>query len=689
MSPPRLRMLLLAALALAVALAVGCSSLAASAGAAVLNDDGEAEWRLEQPVRPTPPPGLEEEEVTNTPAGLGRVGDIAFWSPNRGALITAGNGSTIPAGVWVYNGACEAGQCASGWHELSAACGASDGRIAWAGPDEFWTISDGRKGQLGESKGNLPPIEDDTLCRFGLNGANGQLEVLDSYATLAFQSTSYPMMYAASCINADDCWFGGEPLQEPSVGAFHLHWNGASLTREPYLPEGHAVKDMALFERHIYESVKVSPTDRILKKQGTAGEVPAMHLINPEGVTPTFETLVGLPLLGEGPCPAEGEPSRRCAEFADALEYLHLSANEDALWAAAGPVPENERPEKLGGKAAVTIARYSAVQYSSVSHGYETAGAPVWKQVLGPGTTPSGEEVLPKSGVRGIAAEPETNSAWIALDSWKGCEAPAPCTTPTELEEFEQTPGPETRARVAHVSADGSVTDETQLPSPGEGIGPKGAVETIVCPADHDCWMATTQGWLFHLATAEERENPQPNTERAFSGGYLIAETERPADESVPQQASLALPLDDSGIEEGEAAHPSTPVKLAVVNPFATVTLPLLSNVRSKLVHRTTLELSFHLSVKASVRLLAKRRKTVVASTSTRTFQAGNRSLLLRLNIHRWPTKLDLQTHALAPLKTASTQESNSSTDTVSSSLAFPNARGLAQDGLLGSGLLR
>jgi hypothetical protein len=670
--------------AMAMAMAIGCGSLAARAGAEVLKDDGEAEWRLEQPPRPAPPPGLEAEEVTNVPAGLGRVGDIAFWAPNRGALITAGNGSTIPPGVWVYNGACEDGQCASGWHELSEVCGASDGRIAWAGPDEFWTISDGRRGQVGESRGELPPVEDDTLCRFG-PGKGGHLEVLDSYATLAFQSTSYPMMYAAACISATDCWFAGERLQEPAIGAFHLHWNGATLTREPYLPEGHAIKGMALFEGHLYESVKVSSSDRILQKQGKAGEVPAVHLINPEGVSPSFETLLGLPLLGQGPCPAEGELDKRCTEFPQALEYLHLSADEDALWAAAGPVPENERPAKSG-KAGVTVARYSTVQYSSLTHGYETGGTPVWKQIVGPETVPSGETALPKDGVRSIAAEPQSNDAWIALDSWKGCEAPAPCSTPAELEEFEETPGPETRAKIAHVSADGGVADETQLPAPGEGIGPRGAAEMIVCPADHNCWMATTQGWLFHLATADERENPLLNTEPAFSGGYLI--TERPADESVPQQTSIALPIDNSGIEEGEAAHPAAPVKLAAVNPFATVTLPLLSNVHTKLVHGTTLELSFHLSVKARVRLLAKRRKSVVASTSTHTFQAGNRSLLLRLDAHHWPTKLDLQTHALAPLRTASTQESGSSTNTVTSSLVFPNTRGLLQDGLLGSGRL-
>lgn len=670
----RTRMLLQALLVLATLSGL----LAAHAGAQGVAE--ESEWRLEQPARPAPPPGL-EEEVANVPIGLGRVGDIAFWSPNRGALITAGNGSTTPAGVWVYNGACAAGSCAPGWHELASKCGASDGRIAWAGPDEFWTISDGRRGQLGESKGNLPPVEDNTLCRFGL-GKSGQLEVLDSYATLAFQSTSYPMMYAAACIDASDCWFGGETLAAPQVGAFHLHWNGATLTREPYLPEGHAVREMSVFEGDIYESVKLSASDRVLQNQGKAGEVPGIHLINPEGVSPVFEPVLNVPLLGQGACPSEEELTKRCAEFPQALEYLHLSSNENALWAAAGPVPENERSAKSG-KAGVTIVRYSKVQYSDESHQYEEGGSPTWKQVVGPETVPSGEEVFPRSGVRAIAAEPEANNAWVGLDTWKGCTAPESCSTVEELEEFEEEPGPTTRAKVAHVAASGSISEELELPAASTGLGPKGAVETIVCPAVHDCWMTTTEGWLFHLATSAERENPDPNGDPAFSGNYLI--TERPADESVPQETSDAVPIDDSGVEEGEAAHPSTLPKPVAVNPFATVAVPLLSGVHSRLVHGTTLELSFHLSVKARVRLLAKRHGSVVASTAASVLRAGNHSLMLHLNVHRWPTKLDLQTHALAPLKTTSTRESSSSTDTVTSSLAFPDTRALLHSGLLGS----
>ncbi len=84
--------------------------------------------------------------------------------------------------------------------------------------------------------------------------------------------------------------------------------------------------------------------------------------------------------------------------------------------------------------------------------------------------------------------------------------------------------------------------------------------------------------------------------------------------------------------------------------------MPLLSHLRSRVLGGSTLQLSFHLAVKARLRLLAKRKRTVVAKTPTRTLNAGNRRLLLRLDRRRWPTKLDLQTHALAPLPTVSTR---------------------------------
>jgi hypothetical protein len=642
--------------ALGVTLALVCAGalLAASAGAAGLADDGGAEWRLEQPAPPPPPVGV---EPSGQPVPLGRIDDIEFDGPNRGALITAGNGSTVPAGVWVYNGNCEGegplATCAPGWHELAEVCGASDrgavnpmnvgrGRIVWASSDEFWTISDGRTGQAIEAGGNQqPPLEDNTLCRFALNRGTERWEVAKSYASLAFQSSSYQAMSAAACLGSEDCWFGGELLPAPQVGSFQLHWNGRTLTPEPFLAEGHKVGDMRAFEGRIYESVRLEPGDRVVDKQGKVGEEPSVHLINPEGVSPAFEVAEGVPLLAPG-------------EFPTALDYLRLSADEDALWGAAGP---RETPAKSL-EAGVTVVRKEPL-----------AG---WTQVVGPCPTaasecepePPSQNPFPHRVVQSIAAEPHTNSAWLAV-------APENAGSPT-LE-----------ASIARVSADGTITDREQLPV-GEA-SPRGAAEDVVCPAEHDCWMATTQGWLFHLGTEAERDHPEVNTESAFSGNYLI--TERPRDEGVPEEISTALAENDSGLEES-TPPPASVLKPVLVEPFATVTVPLLSNIHAHLVHRTTLRLSFELSVKATVRLVAKRHGKQVASTPTRTFGAGNHSLLLKLDIDRWPTKLDLQTHALAPLKTASTRESGANTDTVSTSLLFPDTRRLLESGLTGPGLL-
>ncbi len=620
--------------ALLLALLITALLGGAAANAAELADDGNAEWRLEQPSPPSPPSGV---EGANAPVGLGKIGDIQFWSPNRGVLITAGNGSTVPAGVWAYDG--------EGWHELANVCGASDGRIAWAGPNEFWTVSDGRPGQASESRGFAPPLEDNTLCRFALKPGTGNLEVVDSYASLAFQSTSYQAMHAAGCLSASDCWFAGDSLPEPQIGSFQLHWNGRTLTAEPYLPEGHAVEDLRTFEGGLFESLRLSASDRFIKR---SLEVPAMHALDGEGTT-SFEPVTGLPLYGPG-------------EFPYALDFLHLSSDADALWAAAGTVIE---PPEKSAEAGVTVLRYSKVQYSKESHEYLEEGSPSWVQVLGPQSEPSGLEAFSEDQiVNAVAGEPGTHSAWLALES---------------QEEASRGPNPLARATVAHISADGSISDRLQLPVAGEQDGPKGAAEKIVCPAVHDCWMASTRGWLFHLSTAEERAHPQRDGDPAFDGEDLI--TVRPADEGVPREASDAVPVDNSGLSEAAASE--GPVVAQVVNPFARVAVPLLSHMHSRLIHKTELELSFQLAVTARVRLLAERKHKVVASTPTRTFAAGRRKLLLRLNAKRWPTKLDLQTHALAPLPTKSTQEAN--TNSVSTSLAFPNARAILQGGPLGA----
>jgi len=584
-----------AVLALLALLLLLASASAPAAGAEGLADDGNASWQLE----PTLPPELPDGQKSTTPIGLGKIGDLEFWAPNRGLLITAGSGSTIPPGVWAYNGV--------GWHELSIVCGATDGRIAWAGPEEFWTISDGRPGQALEAEGRTPPLEDNSLCHFATPTPEQKLEVVASYAKLAFQADSYQAMHGAGCIAPTDCWFAGDSLPEPQVGAFQLHWNGSLMSAEPNR-QGYPVQDMSPFEDSLYESVQLSLEDRVTTKEL---EPAVLHRINPEGALPQFFSVPPtVPRYGP-------------EEFPEALGALHLSADSEALWGVANPVSESELPE--GSEAGqVTVVR-------------DAGGS--WSQVLGY-SEPSRENPLAGYVVNSIAAEPGSESAWVALDTESDAASPSP-TAP---------------AIVARVSADGAVSDLQMLPSAEEtaaGVGPKGAAEKIACPAAHDCWLTSSQGWLFHLAPEAERELPA-DTDPAFAG--LI--TFRPSDESTLQEVGDAPPPDDSGLVEAPLDYGGAFAETKVPAVEAKVQAPLLSDLHSRLIHgTTTLELRFHLAVKARVRLLAKRRKQLVASTPTRTLAAGNRKLLLRLNRHEWPTKLSLQTHALAPLPTSTVKE--------------------------------
>lgn len=572
---------------------------------------GAGEWHLEQPQPPPPPPGAAREE-TLRPIGLGKIGDIEFRAPNEGLLITAGNPPTIAPGVWWYNGA--------SWRQISTVCGGTDGRVAWAGPDEFWTVSDGRPGQAGNEPGKLPSLVDNTVCHFAAPA--GKLEVVASYATLAFQATSYQAMHGAGCISPSDCWFAGDPLPRGQRGAFQLHWNGSSLTAEPD-PEGHTVEDMVGFEGRLFEGVRLSSKDLITpdeEERFFAGEPSALHIINPIGAANQFAF------------PRIGVPRYAPEEAPEALNFLHLSADERSLWGAANPT----LPLVANG-AEVTVIR-------------DSEG--LWTQLIGYGSDPEGKspftkfdakeiEEEPARGredelVNSIAAEPGGESAWLALGS-----------------ENNAALGPVAPAMVARISAEGTVSERQTLPSSGEvqeGVGPKGAADKVVCPAVEDCWLATTQGWLFHLAQESYPEVTDPGYPPL---GQPI--TYRPPDQGLPPIVPDAPPVDDSG----ERPYSPSEKQVQESAPIpARVTLALLSNMSSRLVRGTTLELRFHLAVKARIRLLAKRHGSTVASTPTLTLAAGNRKLLLRLNRKHWPTKLSLQTHALAPLPTTTVTES-------------------------------
>jgi hypothetical protein len=625
-----------------IAAALLASAVPAAAQAS--EEPAGAGWRLEQPLPPKAPPGTTEAAV---PIALGAVGDIEFspGEPGRGLLITHGNGETIPPGVWAYDG--------QEWREISKVCGATEGRIAWAGPDDFWTVSDGRPGQISESTGTgfeqVVPLQDNTLCHFA-GGA-----VVGSYAHPAGQADSYQAMHAAAClppvppaVSSSNCWFAGDPLPEPQIGAFHLQWNGSSLEAVPYPGEAHPVWDMRALEGTIYESVRVKSSDRVAQQQSS---YPVLHRIE-SLASPQIQPEEGeLPLYGSS------------RELTDALDYLHLAASEGALWAAAGRSEKHLEPTEEAGQ--VTVAR-------------RVAG--IWTQLLGPGSPAEGTPPNPlphlianereegqllggeasKATVAAIAAEPGSEDAWLALRPPNGT-------------------GSGLSAVLVHIDAEGHVLGEQTLPTAQErerGVGPKGAASRLACPAVEDCWLVTSEGWLFHLAREGERTLGRSELPGFEEPGVEKVIEFRPKDQGLPAQIGDAPPLDNSGeVEEvrteGKVEEHSSP-------PENKVTLPLLSHVRARLIKGSTLQLSFHLAVKARVRLVAHRRRAIVAHTPTLTMRAGNRRLLLRLNPRAWPTKLTFQTRALAPLPVVSSTSGEGANVTTESTGLFALPHGLS-----------
>jgi hypothetical protein len=630
------------AIACASALLAWCATAAPAAGAA----EGEqtATWRLEQPSAPPPPPG-----VAPAPAAvsLGEIGDIEFWEPlgeapqaNRGLLITHGNGEAVPPGVWAYDG--------SGWHEIATVCGATEGRIAWAGPADFWTVSDGRTGQA-ENNGQPPPLADNSLCHF----SDGS--IVASYAHLAFQANSYLKMSGAACLppqppetSSTDCWFGGEALKEPQpIGSFHLHWNGSTLEEDPYMNQGDPVREMRQLETAIFESVEYSSQNRH-NEPYTGERPPLLHVAEAE------TAMQPLPTEELSLFPLES------SERTEALEYLHLGSTGGVLWAATGRRPGAEHDEETQ----VTVLR-------------RIDG--VWTQAIGPEAaelpklfdSPEEEDELlggeaKYARVQAIAPEPGTEDAWLALAS------------PTQAEAG-------VTAVLVHISAQGAVLGVQTLPSTAERKLPSdatGAVKRLVCPALEDCWMANAGGWLYHLARAGERTLPRSELE-GFPEGKIISE--RPPDEATPQEVLNAPPPDDSGLQEAPPNYGGTFAEQKAKIENNKVREPLLTRVHSRLVKGTTLQLSFHLAVQARVRLVAKRQRKVVAQTHDEVLKAGERKLLLRLDPRRWPTKLALQTHALQPLPLVSSVSGEGANVTTEETglLARPFGALLGEAGLL------
>lgn len=398
-------------------LALCCAALLAAPAAGV----SAPTWRLEQPA---PPAGVPFK------VPLGAPGDLQFWSPNRGLLAIEGN-AVVSRGLLLWNGRT--------WRTLSTVCGGSSDtlRVAWAGPTEWWTISEPSRPRLGNGI---------TLCRY----KDGQ--VVGSYGTLPQSADPYRLMLAATCRAADDCWFGGPAASDPGgarIGAFRLHWNGTSLTTS-YGPHGRGTSDLEAHGGVVWESAFAG--QRAEDRSAPLGKV-------------IEETPVLLRRISGGGSAASVPFSpREVGEVpADGSELLALDSDGGQLWIGGGGAASGPSAPLDGALARPPLlARVGPGQSEPVE---------VTPSVIG------GVPLGTTERVGDLAALPGSDDALLALQP------------------FADRLSANAKARVAFVDAATGRMEITRLPASGAG---RGTAARVACPAADECWMVTTAGWLFH-----------------------------------------------------------------------------------------------------------------------------------------------------------------------------------------------
>lgn len=418
---------------LAVALAgVLCSTLVNVAPA-----HGAPAWRLEQPA---PPAGVPFK------VPLGRPADLKCFSATRCLLATEGN-ATIPQGLFAYDGVA--------WHQLSTVCSgpADSTRIVWAGPDDFWTITQPSLPRLGGGLG---------LCHF-VDGV-----VIASYSTADESPDPFRPMDAGACLAPDDCWFAGVGSQDPSgqrVGAYHLHWDGTNLT-STYAPQGRGVTSaIATGGRYLETTlVGVQPED------GTTPVTLAFPEFQPFLIH-SFGSDGGFrdePFL---PAHVEGAPD-------DGTELLAASADPsgvNAPWfvgggAASGPdAPSGDDVPR--GPIAV---RYADGFYREL---------PLDQTLFGP-----------HDRFTDVSAVPGGDDAWATVQS------------------FAERGSTTAKARVVHLRPDGGAQVFT-LPASGAG---RGAAARVAFTSPTEGWLVTNGGWLFHYGDPSALAGRAADADPAF-----------------------------------------------------------------------------------------------------------------------------------------------------------------------------
>ena len=402
------------ALILAAALAAAAAPQARAA---------EPRWQLEQPA---PPPGAPFSVPLGTP------GDLTFWAPNRGLLAVEGN-SVVPRGILAWDG--------ETWHTLSTVCGGPGDtmRIAWAGPDEFWTVSEPSRPRQGSGT---------ALCHF----RDG--EVAGSYSTADNATDPYREMNAAACRAPDDCWFGGIGSRDPTgnrVGAFHLHWDGQALRTVYNGGSARGVTDIEATAEGFVESVVVGP------RRGAA-------------VAPDPPPLESNPALLHriGGGVFTSDPFAPGTDADGGTELLALDSDGSELWAVGGGAASGPKVAQLEPDG--TTRRYpdGVIPRAPLAARLVTGR---FREL------PLSGSFGPEDRLEDVAVVPGTDDAWAAVVP------------------FADRGKTNVKARVALIDGATGTAEVQTLPASGSG---RGAAARIAFTSATDGWMVTSAGWLYH-----------------------------------------------------------------------------------------------------------------------------------------------------------------------------------------------
>ncbi|MDO8185022.1 hypothetical protein Q5424_20855 [Conexibacter sp. JD483] len=533
-------------LALGLLAAVSLGAVAAAPAAA------ESSWRLEQPA----PPAGSPYKVP-----LGRPGDLSCWSATRCLLAIEGN-AVVARGLYSYDGV--------EWRQLSTVCGgpADTTRIAWASATEFWVVT---TPSLPRSGGGLG------LCRF----RDGQ--VIASYSTAPESPDPFRAMTAAACNGPNDCWFAGVGAQDPSgqrVGAYHLRWNGETLT-STYAPQGRGVSDLIFADGRYWETTYVGIQREDRTSRVTLAEEEAfpylIHTIDGAGFHNELfggGARVGVPL--------------------DGTELLAADAAGGAPWFVGGGASSGpSAPEEGIVPRPPLAARKDGNWYSSVQIDESQFGD--------------------QDRFTDVAALPGGGSAWVAVQA------------------FRDRVSTTARARVALLQADGT-TSVQRLPAGGAG---RGSAARIEFTSADEGWMITNAGWLFHFTDGHAHAR---DTSPAFSTviGY------RP-NEAIAQSIPDLPPVDDSQLFAPPAVEPE-PEPGPPVTRTQRIPALMTKISRPRVDKRLRLHLSFTLRRKARVQLQAYHKRKLAARTKLRVLRPGRHTLVLQLSRKKWPDRLRFRT---------------------------------------------